>query len=112
MALLKEKKVLGGQAVGSYWKIVEVHVDVLNLTCAMDLNLYKDKESADAKAPPLEQKHIVLPIAKEDLSDDLRAWAYGGIKAYAAQEVVVGKDDKGEEIKEPKDADLSGAVDS
>lgn len=112
MALIKEKQLFGGQVSGEYWKIIQVHVDVLKLEVAMDMGLYKNKESADAQLPLLDKKHLVFKAEKADLSDDLRAWAYGKVKIYVNQETVIGKDETGNDIKKIGDEDLSDAKDS
>ncbi len=87
-------------------------MNVLKLEVAMDMALYKDQAAADAQLPPLDQKHLVFKAEKADLSDDLRAWAYGKVKVYANEEKVVGKDQDGNDIKQVVDEDLSDAKDA
>lgn len=117
MAIKKLKTgLLGGQAEGEYWKIIQVIINSEGAgpyAATTLLGLYKDKRASDAKAPPLDKKTIVLPVTKENLrAGNLIAVAYDGIKAYAARETIIGTDDLGSPVTGPTDADLVDGEDA
>lgn len=80
MALKKEKSVFGGQVSGEYWKIIEIHINIIDSCMVVDLALYKNKDSAVSGLPLLAQKHLIIEIDSSDLLEDLRAMAYNKVK--------------------------------
>ena len=93
MGLLFEKK-FTSNITGNYWKIVSFSVDYFKKQSSISLALYKDKDSRDAQASPIDYFTYSLsgdafPVVNPDLPIDS---AYQALRVnsefFNAQDVI------------------------
>lgn len=86
IGIVKSKTLKSG-AVGEFWKITKVNLDLLNGTCIVNVSLYINETAyTDGKSPLSMSKVFNLTIAPSDLTSgaDIRDIIWTKIKAKAA----------------------------
>lgn len=88
MALSKSITLPNG-AIGSYWKIVDVNIDRLNLSARFSIDVFCDQTHADNGSPSLGHiKTFLGSFTKDQLKGDIAALGYGYIKSQVAPYVA------------------------